>query len=333
MKQSNNKWASFPLLGLVFALGSQGIHAKSTDTVNAYLDSICKIKSYDVTYVMDILIDGGKGGGLTPGLTQTNRDMFSADAGWRVENAVNSPEEHTIAIMDAKSIADRIKSDTVVSPGLTYNTYLDPIFKGVYLRDILADKHSTIQPVPATPGDGGIVQYKLRNPGLQAFDYLQIAFDPAHDNLLKKIELYVTAKNKRVILIEKTEVQEFVKTSGQAWFPSKILRSMMSAEGVAVSGEQITLDLQHSKFNLPVSEDMFLAKSLPAVNAEDQGWKYYYPPALLPGIKETASIMNKLAAPDRKFKTWMLTLFLASNVLIIGFILLNARKIKTHPAQ
>jgi len=304
------------------------VHGQQSNIfIDSYRDGINRINSYNVTYKLEYLQQDlssktNSSNGLFVALAQTNQDMFASGLGWRVENQVGDKESHTIAITDWKTLTDSIKSQSVLSPGFTYNNFLNPIIKGMYLTDILRNKQSIISPLSS---DDGLGVFRVSNPLLTGFSYIDIVLDSNHDYRLKKYILYVTnKKNGQVVMAEKTEIQEFFQDKNES-FPGVISRTI----GQGVTGQRFTVDRENSSFNLSVAGNLFLAESLPAVNVEKDGWKYYYPPALLPSVKATIAAMP--TPPSKAFKSWVIVLFLGFNALfLIAFIVTRIRKIKIH---
>jgi len=308
--------------------------AETSDVVNSYIGAVNRIKSYDVTYTSEMLDidsawDGKDDEALSVDLTQTNREVFASDLGWRDERYVGDKDAHTIAVLDWKTWSQKVEAHLVLARGLGYSTWFNPALKGMYLKDWLTNQQTALELIPQKT-DNGLRGLKVSNPNLP-FHYIQIWLDSQHGYLPQRIDYFLFNKSKKMAMLsERVEIRNFFRIEEGTWAPSKIMRLVELPSGKVASGTRVILNLEDSKFNTALPRDLFLAAKLPEVNMkEDGGWECYYPPALLPSVKQAAAMVQAMESP-RRIRPWILVALAGISLLGIVFIFIKVRKAQLH---
>jgi hypothetical protein len=95
----------------------------------------------------------------------------------------------------------------------------------------------------------------------------------------------------QIDLINRMEVKKFLKVNEITWVPAEA--SMIDIfNGREWTGYSMKLDEKRSSFNSIKSDELFLAKSLPHMNYEKNGWKWDYPTDILLGVRASDAAIN-----------------------------------------
>jgi hypothetical protein len=313
----------------VFVIQSFFTSAGKADNItDKCVASIERIKSFDVTYRLDILVFGNdvkEGADINAsnvGLSFTNRDVFARGLGRRIEDSVGQ-EDHSIAVIDWKTAtrSGRPLSESLRKslPGLTYGDYVNPIEDRLFLTDLLRDKHTVITPLAEKGAEPGWSGFTVSNPHLNG--QLQLWLDADHGYLPASIESYsMTASGERV-LRQSVRIERFIEYAENCWAPAKMMSTVYqgvdkaSKKALAATGKVVEIDENRSKWNTIQDGKLFLAASLPTKNYSANGWNFDYPPDLLK-LKQQADTYN---SPQTPKILWLLILVIALLPLIFLF--------------
>jgi hypothetical protein len=273
---------------LVFILPAEGQDA-TNDAVGRFLKAVDGIKSYDATIVVDMLDYTQTP--ATPKIVdiETNRDVFAVGLGRRFERNVKG-KSFGIGVIDWKTATSTnsqlARALHIIMSGLTYLDYINPeAGDGLFLPDALkltVDGTMAIQPLEALPHDSRLIGFQLENPKKRGtvHSIIRIWLDSEHGYMLKIMEWHNVSATGQIDLINRMEVKKFLKVDEVAWVPAEA--SIIDIfNGREWTGYSMKLDEKQSSFNSIKSDELFLAKSLPHMNYEKDGWKWDYPPALL----------------------------------------------------
>jgi hypothetical protein len=282
---------------MVLALPADG-QGSTNDAIARFLKVMDGI-SYDATIAVDML-DYADGTPATPEIVdiETNRDVFAVGFGRRLERSVKGKDNGSGVIdwKTATSMRPRLaRAFMVMLPGLTYLEYINPdTGYGTFLSDALKNKKIAIRPLDTTPADLGLVGFQVENPSLddsRKFHIInRIWLDPEHGYMLKVMEWHWKFTNGEVSLRNKMQVEKFLKVDEEMWVPAQATESYYNPGSTNAESEySMKLDVEHSSFNSIHSDELFLAKSLPGVNDESDGWKWHYPANVLEELKSSDS--------------------------------------------
>ena len=273
---------------MVFALSVDGQDSTS-DAVSRYLRAVEGIKSYDAKISVSML-DYTQNPAVPKIVDiETNRDVFAFGLGRRFERNVKG-EPLGIGVIDwktATSINSRLgRALHVIMPGLTYLDYINPEpGDGFFLTDtpkLIVDGKIAIRPLEALPPGSRLIGFQLENPKLNSrvHNIIRIWLDPEHGYMLKTMEWHQQSVSGELTLLDKMQVEKFIKVDDGIWIPDEA-NMIHFFKGREWTGYSMKLDEKQSSFNSIKSDELFLAKSLPHMNYEKDGWKWGYPPAIL----------------------------------------------------
>jgi hypothetical protein len=295
---------------------------KAMDSIKSY-DAFIRIEQYAYPYASDLTkLDNAP----VRVLTEENRDVFAAGLGRRIERNVGDTNLFQVGVIDWKTAASSgkplAKTLSFVLPGLTYHDYLDPRAKNVFLGDLLRDKRSRITSLEVALPDAELPGFEVENPLING--PVRLWLDPRHGGMPKKVECYERS-NDQFALKEKMQVEEFLQISGDIFVPAKAtLTSVVPrgpAKGRAYLGFSMVIDPKQSSWNAVKSDSLFRAESLPEMNHHDKGWKYYYPVAMLPGIKAAAK-----EAMTTSESTSLILIVVVISMPLVGLLAFMARR-------
>jgi hypothetical protein len=295
-------------LSLLFCLSSTvfaGI--ESNDLSGSYLQSLSRLRSFDVVSRVDILafpdVENLKQQENTPVViaTETNRDVFAVNLGRRIERFVGDDILHDTGVIDWETAQSKgMHRNRALRKGLHGSTYYDYLNleggrtareAGGTLSDFLRDPRSSVRSVDQQPRCLEISHPELSGP-------IRVWFDHEHGYLPRVIEWYQSRRNGDIGLRARMHVEEFIQIDADLWAPFKATMMSMapsgSTAGRANQGFSMTVVPEQSCWNCINTGELFHPDSLPTVNHEDRGWKFYYPPAVLPGVKAAAENRRKL---------------------------------------
>jgi len=311
--------------------------AGTTNEIDRCVAAINSIKSYDVTFTIEHLSypncnNLAKPDAPVVAATDTNRDVLAVGLGRRIERGVGNNETHTIGIIDWNTATTNgrplAKALTFVLPGLTYYDYLNPPSGNFFLSDLLSDKHFNVTPLESDSSNSVPAGFQIGSSLSTGF--IRMWPDPKYGYLPSKVEWYHEVKDGQVSLLYRMQVEKYIQGNDGTWIPAKaILTSIMptgAAKGREVTGFSMTVDVAHSSWNSVTSDELFFAKSLPTVNSDQDGWKYYYSPPLLSSIKAAEAIRS----PEHFELMRGIVLGVMVAITFLFIILLVMRRRKPH---
>jgi len=265
-------------------VGSVNGQSAVNDTVGLFLRSIQKLKSFDATMSVedwDLKVSDYEKG--TNGLhhkvvaVETNRDVFSAGIGRRVERTWNGKPLGIGVIEWKTAVAVGQPLAYVLSQSNAgFWEYVNPLMgqEGCFLADALTTNTVTIGPLQM-PDDSRRPGFELDFPKHETFqNVFRIWLDPEHGYMITRFERLVRSvpDDGKLNLIEEEQVEQFIPIKGDVWIPA------IAVSYNVASSRRMLLDQSRSSFNSISSGQLFSEKSLPKVNRKEDGWKEYLPP-------------------------------------------------------
>lgn len=294
----------------------------STEAVTSYISAVDETGQYDVTYQLRNFTyrqpaDGENAVAVPEMLTQElNRDVFLRGRGRRIERRIDKPEEHTIAIIDWKSVESsatslrsHFKALSITQPGTTYLDYVDPSGGGIFLTTMLKDELSTVAKSPEgiAPPRGGLDGYEVSNrnyPGL-----IRIWFDRAASVVPVHVEWFKES-NGRLELVSVLSIEEFHRTAKNLMLPKRgKMTSFVRLNANKVSpykGYELEMITESAAFDGEIPDQLVDASSLSNPVQRPNGWMYHYPQAMIAAVKSADDTREAIVNKVENKSSWLI---------------------------
>lgn len=314
MKMMTSVWRRF--VGVLCLLQASALLSSADNDAELAncIAGISRITSYDVAFRIDNLAfpnwshpEQNENSSDVFG-SETNRDVLAIGMGRRIERGLGGETHRSIAVINWKdAVARKLplgKALTYLLPGWTYYDYLNPRVGDFLLTELLRDQRSKVaalEPQSLVFRQRG---FQVENPAanvnnvIHTNGYIRVWPDPDHGYRVGKIEWYQPFNDGRIVLFSRMEVEEFVQIQNVGWVPAKATFCSIAADapsvGRARSGVAMVIDATRCSWNSVRSDKLFLARSLPKVDEEAFGWKYYYSPLLLKAMSPPSRVTQSI---------------------------------------
>jgi hypothetical protein len=311
---------------------------KNLEPIDECVANLENISSYDVFFRVDSLQfsnfgDTNKLDNVTGvAFTWTNRDVFDNGVGRRIEDHVGDNAFHVISVINWKSAISTGKplalALTRSLPGFTYHDYLNPIVGNLFLTELLHAKDSEISPVATNVALRGTDCYQIVNPKMNGI-LIKVWLDPKRGYIPRRVEWFQKRKDGKFIISEKLNVEKVIQITGGAWVPARATNTRIMTSGTTIgrsySGQTIEIDPDRSSWESVKSDKLFLAKSLPVVNLETEGWKCYYPPSMLANARAALGLPSEIEIAKRHLILAVFVIVVLLPLLITTFRMLKMK--------
>jgi hypothetical protein len=283
-----------------------------------------RLDSYDVNFELaHIVFVSGSAAKDSPTSIRIGpeavRDVYSRNAGRRVEQVVEGEPEAIISVIAWDDDARRkitARDISLAGNGYDYWSYINPNVDGYFLSDVLSKADSQIS-LNQEPNSLTIDNPRLYGP-------VRVAYDADRNYVLTRLDTYI--RNQKGMVLRSTLIVDELtqrESNSELWVPMKGRFTQFSNNN-PVSGVEISVDADSSSWNSRPDEQLFAASSLPLVNSELRQWNQYYP----------ASIANAMGLiPVRRWYSWTTVLVVLDVVIVAAIIVWNRRRLFEYFAR
>ncbi len=339
-----NSWKTQRSLTAAFLIGCATLVAgrvasMAADLSGAYLASIKKIQSHDVTNrVAQLGFSPSNKAGNNKGPTEEEilvyqvRDVVVWNVGRRIEHqAKMSPREYMVASWNAFKEGTRARGFSPFLPGITYNDYLNPVVGNFFLSELLADGRAKVRPLTEAEAGGHGPGIQIAHP--RADSFCRVWFAPDKGGMLKRLEWL--AKDKDKFQVERElEISAYVEKDKGLWMPSEGRITYVHPAGPEAGTPYLAFKMETTAeaiiLNAGNAAELVSESSLPAVNRREGEWACHYAPEVLAALKEADDLWSKAVAGSQWRSLGLIRLVLVLVLILLPVIFIIKSRRSKH---